>query len=133
IETLMTSLSGGFLLLGLSLGLDSLAEPPLAPGELAVLGQLCLGGGIIGSLLYWGPPLHRVSDEIQRIAGTEVLGTRPEGWRLGGLIYWAPEDPIIFVPKQVGMGQTLNFARPQAWVFLGLLVGVPLLIAGLLR
>lgn len=73
-------------------------------------------------------PLARVQDELRSIAGTEVLGTKRDGWRLGGLVYYAPADPALFVPKRFGIGQTLNFARPGAWLLLGAIVVVPFLL-----
>jgi hypothetical protein len=64
-------------------------------------------------------PLTRIQEEIRKIAGSDVLGTWPSGWRWSGLVYYAPDDPAVFVPKRVGIGQTLNFARPAAWAVLG--------------
>ncbi len=78
-------------------------------------------------------PLARVQDELRAIAGSEVLGTRNDGWRLRGLIYFAPADPALFVPKRFGIGQTLNFARGGAWLLLGAIIVVPCLIAVALR
>ncbi|MFK7987670.1 MAG: DUF5808 domain-containing protein [Sandaracinaceae bacterium] len=74
------------------------------------------------------PQITKVQDALRSLAGTEVLGTRPDGWRLGGMVYYAPEDPALFVPKRVGIGQTFNFARPMAWVILVAILVVPLLM-----
>lgn len=85
--------------------------------------------GCFVPLVVYVPRMMKVQDEMRRIAGTEVLGTRASGWRWGGLVYYAPEDPALFVPKRVGIGQTLNFARPAAWVlFVGVVV-LPLAIS----
>lgn len=87
-----------------------------------------LAVAVIAPLAVYLRPLTRVQDDIRTLAGSDVLGTRPEGWRAGGLIYYAPEDPALFVPKKLGIGQTLNFGRPGAWIFIGSLTVLPLLI-----
>jgi uncharacterized membrane protein len=74
------------------------------------------------------PALTTIADELATLAGTEVLGTRRDGWRWGGLVYYAPDDAALFVPKRSGLGQTLNFARPTAWCLLaGALLMPPLI------
>lgn len=69
-----------------------------------------------------------VQDALRKIAGSDVLGTRDQGWKAGGIIYYAPSDPALFVPKKIGIGTTVNFARPGAWVLIGSLTVLPLVI-----
>jgi uncharacterized membrane protein len=77
-------------------------------------------------LVVFIPKTLRTKDELKRIAGTDVLGTRDAGWKLGGIFYYAPDDPAVFVPKRLGIGQTVNFARPMAWLFLTVVLVLPL-------
>ena len=127
-----------WVVLGANLGLGaswvalSVASLPgqgawLAPG--IGISLLITAIGVIGPVVAFFRPLIRARDELRAIAGSDVLGTRPDGWRYGGLIYYAPEDPAIFVPKRLGIGQTLNFARLGAWIFLAAMVGVPLALS----
>ena len=97
------------------------------PAVVASLGIMALA--TILPLVIAVPRMMRVADEMKKIAGTDVLGTRHDGWRWGGLVYFAPEDSAIFVPKRIGIGQTVNFARPAAWIFLAAVILVPLAIA----
>jgi uncharacterized membrane protein len=52
--------------------------------------------------------------------------TSEEFWKWGQ-VYYNPDDPALFVEKRVGIGYTLNFAHRAAWVFVGGVVGLPLL------
>ncbi len=72
--------------------------------------------------------LVRVQDRLRKVAGSDVLGTRSDGWKAGGIIYYAPDDPALFVPKKIGIGTTLNFGRPVSWLIIGSLTVLPLVI-----
>lgn len=94
-----------------------------------VLGIVLMCIGTLAPIAYFLPRMVRLQEQIREIAGSDVLGTRADGWRAGGLIYYAPEDPAVLVPKKVGIGQTLNFARPGAWLLIGGITLVPLVIS----
>lgn len=97
--------------------------------EIAVTLSLALMGlAIVAPLGYFLPRMTRVQEKLRELGGSDVLGTRADGWRLGGMIYWAPDDPAVFVPKRMGIGQTLNFARPGAWLLLAGITIVPIAI-----
>lgn len=98
----------------------------------SALASVFILAGVAVPMLRILPALRSVQDELRALAGTEVLGTRPDGWRLGGVVYFAPEDPALFVPKRVGIGQTFNLARPAAWAVLAAIVVIPLLLSWLL-
>lgn len=95
-------------------------------GPVPMLVVVCLV--LIGPMAFYLPPLTRVQREMRAIAGTNVPGTRRDGWRGGGLIYYAPDDPSLVVPKRIGIGSTLNFAHPAAWVLLGAVLVLPILL-----
>lgn len=94
----------------------------------SVAATVLILAGVMVPMVRILPQVSKVQDALRSLAGTEVLGTRPDGWRLGGIVYYAPEDPALFVPKRVGIGQTFNFARPMAWVILVAILALPLVI-----
>ena len=51
-----------------------------------------------------------------------------EHWYLGGMIYFNREDPALWVEKLVGWGYTCNMGNKWTYVYLGLMIGVPLLL-----
>jgi len=110
--------------LGLAFGFTH--GPTRGFSRMLLLACVVLAAAVLGPLAVFIRPLVRVQDEIRALAGSDVLGTRPDGWRWGGMVYYAPDDPAVIVPKRVGIGQTLNFARPLAWVLLGALILLPL-------
>lgn len=57
----------------------------------------------------------------------------PDSKWIWGMLYFNADDPALFVEKRFGIGYTLNFGRPSAWVFIGLLVGIPMLLGLLAR
>ncbi len=94
-----------------------------------IIGSLVLMSiGIVVPFIVFLPPMIRIQDQIRQLAGSDVLGTRPDGWRAGGMIYYAPDDPALFVPKKIGIGQTVNFGRPGAWIFIGAIIFLPLIL-----
>jgi len=93
-----------------------------------ILGVVLMCIGTLAPLGLYLPRMVRLQEQIRELAGSDVLGTRADGWRAGGLIYYAPDDPAVFVPKKLGIGQTLNFARLGAWLFIGGITLVPLII-----
>ncbi len=63
-------------------------------------------------------------------AGEAPVGDRtPDSAWILGMIYVNHDDPALFVEKRFGIGYTLNFGHPLAWVLIGLLVGIPVLLA----
>lgn len=76
-------------------------------------------------------PLVQLQDRLRALAGSDVLGTRGDGWRWAGMVYYAPDDPTLVVPKRVGIGSTLNFGRPAAWLIIGAITVLPLALTGL--
>ena len=123
ILALVSNVGVGLLWLGCTYA--AFADRPAIQALALGLGTVVLGVGPLLLVAVFLGPLTRVQDEIRQIAGSDVLGTHPAGWRWSGLVYYAPEDPAVFVPKRMGIGQTLNFARPAAWAVLG----APVLVA----
>ena len=74
-------------------------------------------------------PLITIQDELTKLGGSDVLGTRNDGWKWGGAVYYAPDDPAVFVPKKLGIGQTMNFARAWSWIILAAILVVPVVLA----
>jgi len=113
------------------LGIPLLSLPAFADwvGPLSIVVVIASALGPLAPLAHFIPKLTELKDEMRKIAGTEVLGTRDAGWKWSGMVYYAPEDPAIFIPKRVGIGQTLNFARPAAWIVLGVAILVPIAIS----
>ncbi len=132
IEWIMVGINAGMVVMWVLLAAGGLTGLGKLSGIGLVAGLIVVFAAAIVPLPVYFPKLLRVADEIQAVAGTEVLGTHSDGWRWGGLVYYAPGDPAVWVPKRLGIGQTLNFARPWAWVFMAAVLGVPLLITVLL-
>lgn len=128
-EWLMLALNTGMGIIWMAVALGSLHGDPELVTTIIGVTVILLLVGCLAPLLIYLPRLSKVADGLRRIAGTEALGTRPNGWIWGGMIYYAPDDPAVFVPKRVGIGQTLNFARPTAWIFLVAVIALPLLIS----
>lgn len=107
-----------------------LAQPRMGRSALGLgLGAMMLTslGGVVGVMLRL--------PEAQPSGGADADPSnstgRPEDWK-AGLFYVAPSDPRLLVPKLDGLGWTVNLGQPKGrWLF-GLLVGLPLLLAGLL-
>lgn len=128
-EWLMLAVNAGMGIIWMAVALGSLYGDPDIVTTIVGVTVILLLIGCLAPLLVYLPRFIKVADGLRRIAGTEVLGTRPTGWIWGGIIYYAPDDPAVFVPKRVGVGQTLNFARPTAWIFLIGVIVVPLIIS----
>ena len=63
-------------------------------------------------------------------AGEAPVGDRtPDSAWVLGMLYVNHDDPALFVEKRFGIGYTLNFGHPLSWVLMGLLVGIPVLLA----
>lgn len=107
-----------------------LAQPRMGPSALGLgLGTMMLAslGGVVGVMLRL--PDARPSGGAD--ADPSNSTGRPEDWKVG-LFYVAPSDPRLLVPKLDGLGWTVNLGQTKGrWLF-GLLVGLPLLLAGLL-
>jgi uncharacterized membrane protein len=123
LEWILLAVNAGLALCWIAIALQGMS------GVVVLLMMALLAVGTLAPLVAYVGPLLRVQERIREIAGTDVLGTHPSGWKLGGTVYYAPADPALFVPKKVGLGQTLNMARPGAWAFLGLILGLPLLVS----
>lgn len=128
IEWIMLLINSSMAFAWIAIALGSLVGGDLVGPLTGIVVVLACVGSLVPLVVYL-PRLLKVSEELREIAGTEVLGTRPSGWRWGGLVYYAPEDPALFVPKRIGIGQTLNFARPAAWVLLIGVVVIPIVIS----
>jgi uncharacterized membrane protein len=131
VDTLILGINASVAALWLAIALSSLPGLSGLLGLGIALSTAALVAGLVGPMLRYMGPLARLQDELRAIAGSDVLGTHPSGWK--GFFYFAPDDPAVFVPKRHGIGQTLNFARPAAWLFLIGLVVVPLALAALTR
>ena len=131
-EWMITGINTGFVILWLLIAASGLPDR----GDLATTGIMVallvmVAAAIVPIVVYW-PRMREVARGIRAITGTEVLGTREDGWRWGGWVYYAPEDPAVVVPKKIGIGQTFNMARPAAWLFLAVMIGLPIILTGLL-
>lgn len=128
-EWIMTSINLSMVVIWIGLALSGLPGwgDVVGPSIAIALGLMAVG--TVAPLVVYLRRLVAVKDQIQALAGTEVLGTRPDGWKLGGVVYYAPDDPAVFVPKRLGIGQTLNFARPASWIVLGAILVVPIVIS----
>ncbi|MBW2528658.1 MAG: DUF1648 domain-containing protein [Deltaproteobacteria bacterium] len=120
------NLSMALMWLGMALGLSSGGDGFI--GASIAVSLVVMALGIVAPLVAYLRPMMQVQDEIRAIAGTDALGTHPDGWVMGGLIYYAPDDPALFVPKRIGIGQTLNFGRPGAWIFIGAITVLPIVL-----
>ena len=129
VETMIAGLNLSMAVMWLGIAYGSMPGNGEVLGAIIVFSVVLMAVAIVGPLVAFLLPMVRIQGEIKRLAGSDVLGTRPDGWRWRGMIYYAPEDPALFVPKRWGIGQTLNFARPGAWVFLGVLTLLPLVLA----
>lgn len=109
---------------GLSYGLRDGHQAAVGPAIL--LGVVLAPVGMLMLLFALLQRAAKIQDELREIAGTDVLGTRADGWRWGGLIYYSPDDPALWIPKRFGIGQTVNFARRGAWLFLAAVLVLPL-------
>lgn len=122
--------------LGAALIWISAAAGARGPGYLGAGIGVAIGGlGAVAALATQLPRLTRLADQLTAMAGTEALGTRPDGWRLRGLVYCAASDPAVFVPRRRGVGQTLNLGRPAAWLFVAAVFLAPpaMILAALAR
>lgn len=128
-EWILTSVNLSIVGIWMGVALSGLPGWEGVVGPITAASLVVMAVGSVAPLVVYLRRLVAVKDQIGELAGTEVLGTRPDGWRLGGAVYYAPEDPAIFVPKRIGIGQTLNFARPTSWVVLGAILVVPILIS----
>ena len=128
VELLILLLNVSMVVMWLGFAYGSLPGNETLRDNALILGIVLMCIGTLAPLGLYLPRMVRLQEQIREIAGSDVLGTRADGWRAGGLIYYAPEDPAVFVPKKVGIGQTLNFARPGAWLFIGGITVVPLVI-----
>jgi len=64
------------------------------------------------------------------VAAAAPVGDRtPDSAWKWGLFYVNRRDPAFLVEKRFGVGYTFNFGHPTSWVLLGLLVGIPLVMA----
>ena len=129
VETMIAGLNLSMAVMWLGIAYGSMPGNGEVLGAIIVFSVVLMAVAIVGPLVAFLLPMVRIQGEIKRLAGSDVLGTRPDGWRWRGMIYYAPEDPALFVPKRWGIGQTLNLARPGAWVFLGVLTLLPLVLA----
>lgn len=126
VETMMLGVNGSLAVFWLSAAFGALPGPDHWH-ELGIgVGLVLMGLGTIAPLVLYLRPLSDLQDRLRALAGSDVLGTRENGWVLGGVFYFAKDDPAVFVPKRIGIGQTLNFARPGAWLFLAAVTLLPL-------
>lgn len=110
-----------FLSLALTLLLSYMAVVlPSNPGELPFAHSM---GWLLLPVVFY--PMIRLMLMLGELRRTEGL---PPGYSLWG--YSNLDDPRIWVPKLSGLGMTLNFAHRASWVWLGALVGLPLLVLG---
>lgn len=128
IEVLILLLNVSMVVMWLGFAYGSIPGNEAWRDSALIFGIVLMCTGTLAPIGYFLPRMVRLQEQIREIAGSDVLGTRADGWRAGGLIYYAPEDPAVFVPKKVGIGQTLNFARPGAWLFIAGITLVPLVI-----
>ena len=129
VEVLILLLNASMVVMWLGLAYGSIPGNEAWRDNAIVLGIVAMCVGTLAPLGLYLPRMVRLQEQIREIAGSDVLGTRADGWRAGGLIYYAPEDPAVFVPKKVGIGQTVNFARPGAWLLIGGITLVPIVIS----
>jgi uncharacterized membrane protein len=129
LEAMMLGLNLSFAMIWLGVAFSSLPERSHFLAPIVVAAVLVMGFSIVAPLARFVLPAVRVQNELRKLGGSDALGTRAAGWKWRGMIYYAPDDPAVFVPKRWGIGQTLNMARPGAWLFLGVIVGLPLVIA----
>lgn len=126
LERVMLTINASIVLLLFVLAVAAL----IGARDLPLIAAIMVGpASTVGMFLAIGSLITRltdVNDELRKIAKTDVLGTRPGGWRWHGMIYYAPDDPSVFVTKRSGMGQTLNFGRPSAWILLAVILGIPM-------
>lgn len=121
-EWLMLCINGGFatLWMVIAFGSRDAGASFVVPATTTTAVLMTAAGAV--TIAVYVVRIAKVQRRIRAIAGSNVLGTREDGWVAGGLFYYAPDDPAVFVPKRVGIGQTVNLARPAAWAFLAAVV-----------
>ncbi len=128
VEVIMLATNASMALTAVGLAYSAVPGSRLSPG---VLSLIVIAGIMLGTLVplaVFLPRAAKVRARLREMGGSNVLGTRPDGWVAGGLIYFSKDDPALFVPKRVGIGQTLNMARPGSWAFLAAVLLLPLVV-----
>ena len=120
------------LLIALSVSRSSLREIFPSSGLDRALIVMTTGGlGVVVFLVLMMVRLGQGgSRRVPLAPGEAPVGDRtPDSSWILGMLYVNHDDPALFVEKRFGLGYTLNFGNPLAWVLMGLLVGIPVLLA----
>jgi uncharacterized membrane protein len=85
---------------------------------------------MIAAILYMGYHFFMIDRRLKAEAGRVYVQRQKDAahWYLGGLIYFNREDPALWVEKLVGWGYTCNMGNKWVYLYLGLMIGVPLLL-----